>query len=251
MHPAGRCRNVNDLAASSASPTRHSARHSTRHSVLILAILLFFAAFSARAQSSSADASQPATAPPPQPASATGPQFEDAPYEPITNHQRFHWFFDETLGPAHLLAGAFTAGFGTARDVPPEYGGTWEGFGKRFAVREAGVSLSNATEAGLGSLWGEDPRYFRVPNETFGRRLRSVVTQTFLAKRRDGTFQLAYARYAGISESNFLSNAWRPKSEADTEHALYRIGWGFAGRMASNAYDEFWPDVKTRVFHRE
>jgi hypothetical protein len=215
----------------------------------MLAILVFFAAFPARAQSSSAGDSQPAT--PPEPASAIGPQFENAPYEPITDHQRFDWFLDETLGPAHLLAGAFTAGLGTARDTPPEYGGTWEGFGKRFAVREAGVSLSNATEAGLGSLWGEDPRYFRVPNETFGHRVRSVVTQTFLAKRGDGTFQFAYARYAGISGSNFLSNAWRPKSEADTEHALFRTGWGFAGRMASNAYDEFWPDVKQRVFHRE
>ena len=25
---------------------------------------------------------------------------------------------------------------------------------------------------------------------------------------------------------------------------------GFAGRMAANAFEEFWPDVKSHVFHK-
>jgi len=194
-------------------------------------------------------AAQSAQQDPAQPASPVAAQNQEAPYHPITGRQRIEWFVDQTFAPAHLGGGVFVAAFGTARDTPPEYRGTWAGFGKRFASREAGVALSNAMEAELGAMWGEDPRYFREPDESFGGRVKNVVWQTFFARRRDGSFQLAYARYAAITGNNFISNAWRPAREADTPHALYRTGWGFLGRMGSNAFDEFWPDVKRRVFH--
>lgn len=149
-----------------------------------------------------------------------------------------------------LVTGLFTAGIGTARDAPREYRGTWAGFGKRYGIRESGISVSNMMEAGMGALWGEDPRYFRVPGEPIGARIHNVIKQTFVARRGyDGHFGLAYARYMAFAGNNFLSNAWRADSEADTQHALSRTGWAFAGRMASNAYEEFWPDVKARLFH--
>jgi hypothetical protein len=171
-------------------------------------------------------------------------------YQPITKQQRLRWFVDATIGPQHVGLGLLSAGYGTALDDPHEYRGTWAGFGKRFAVREAGVSLGDAMEDSLGSLWGEDPRYFRVPEQTFGRRVESVIKETFFAKYRDGRFGPAYARYAGIAGNNFISNAWRPRSEAGTEEALSRTGLGFLTRMAGNAFVEFWPDVRRRILHR-
>ena len=72
---------------------------------------------------------------------------------------------------------------------------------------------------------------------------------TFLAQNRDGEIVPAYARYAGIAGSNFLSNTWRPDSEANTSHAVARIGLGFVGRMSSNLFEEFWPDFRDRLLH--
>ena len=54
---------------------------------------------------------------------------------------------------------------------------------------------------------------------------------------------------SAVTGSSFLSNTWRVKDEADTSHALERIGEGFSGRLASNAWEEFWPNVSSRVFH--
>jgi hypothetical protein len=105
-------------------------------------------------------------------------------------------------------------------------------------------------EAGIGALWGEDPRYFPVPEDSFGRRVKNVIKMTFFARHPDGNFEPAYARYIAISGNNFLSNTWRPDSEADVEHALIRTAEGFAGRMAGNAWDEFWPQAKSYIFHR-
>jgi hypothetical protein len=210
-----------------------------------LGALLFLAASVCAAQTG-----DPNPVTPQQPASPVGTQSEQAPYEPITGHERFQWTLDQTIGLQHIASGIVVAAFGTARDAPPEYRGTWAGFGKRFGYREASTTLSNAMEAGIGAIWGEDPRYFRNAELPFGHRVGNVIKQTFLARRRDGNFHLALARYTAITGSNFLTNTWRPNSEADTQHALSRTGFGFLGRFGSNAWDEFWPDAKQHILHR-
>jgi hypothetical protein len=177
-------------------------------------------------------------------------QAASEPYQAITARQRLRWVITETLWPEHLAGGVVTSGFGTALDHPREDGPHWGGFAERFGVRLTGVATSNVMEAGLGAAWGEDPRYFREPDEPFRARVMSVIKQTFTARRRDGSFAPAYARFAAISGSNFLSNTWRPDSEANNHDAVLRTLEGFAGRMSSNAWDEFWPDVKAHVFHR-
>jgi hypothetical protein len=177
-------------------------------------------------------------------------QREESPYQPITPRQRTRWFITNTLGPSHLAGGLFTSAFGTAVDRPKEYGPHWGGFADRFGMRLTGIVTGNAMEAGVGYLIHEDPRYFRVPERPFKSRVKNVIRLTFAARRDDGNFGPAYARYLAIPGNNFLSNTWRVSSEANAHDALWRTGEGFAGRMAANAFEEFWPDAKRYVFHR-
>jgi hypothetical protein len=157
---------------------------------------------------------------------------------------------DHTLGPLTLVGIGVDAGWGTLHDKPWEYGTHVEGFGKRYGIDLAGVATSNLMEASLGALWGEDPRYFRAEGEPTMKRVGHVFSMTFLAKNREGHYMPAYARYTAIAGSNFLSNTWRPDSEATTGEAMVRIGFGFGGRLARNMWEEFWPDVKSGIFHR-
>jgi len=174
---------------------------------------------------------------------------EDPNANPITGSGRIMWTISNTIGPATLVGDLFSAGLGTAYNQPHEYGTHWDGFGKRYGMAVASSATSNVMEAGLGSIWGEDPRYHRADGGSFGGRLGHVVKMTFLAQNRDGEIVPAYARYAGIVGSNFLSNTFRPDSEANTPHAVTRIGLGFVGRMTSNLVEEFWPDLRDRLFH--
>jgi hypothetical protein len=173
-----------------------------------------------------------------------------ATYEPITGKERLEWVLYETLGPADLMAGVIWAGIGTAENKPFEDGPHWGGFAERYGVRLTGFGTSNAMEAGLGALWGEDPRYVRHPEKGLGGRMTSVIVQTFMTRRRDGHFAPAYARFMAVPGSNFLSNTWRPDSEADAYHAGIRTIEGFGGVLGSNAWDEFWPSIKARLFHK-
>jgi len=175
----------------------------------------------------------------------------NSPYQPITGRERWKWFLQSTIGPQSLAAGVFSSGFGTASNSPKEYGGTWEGFGSRYGMRLTGVSTGNAMEAGIGALWGEDPRYFRAPGRPFGRRVQNIVKMTFVARRQNGNFASAYARYVATAGNNVLSNTWRVDSEADAQHAAVRTLLGFVGRMGSNAFQEFWPDVRRRILKKK
>jgi hypothetical protein len=178
------------------------------------------------------------------------PQTLEAPYRPITARENLRWFVTSTIGLQHRAGGIFLSGFGTALDRPKEYGPHWEGFADRYGMRMACSATGNAMEAGAGLILREDPRYFRVPNRPLKHRVGNVVRLTFVARGYGGSFGPAYARYMATVGNNFLSNTWRVHSEANAQHALLRTGGDFAGRMAANAFEEFWPDVKKRVFHQ-
>jgi hypothetical protein len=174
-----------------------------------------------------------------------------APYRMISAKERIRWAAMETFGPQSFFFGTLTAGIGTGRDRPVEYGPHWEGFAKRYGIRFTGVASSSTIEAGLGAIWGEDPRYVRNQNLPFKHRLGNVFLLSFAARNRQGKLVPAYARYIAIPGNNFLSNTWRVSSEANTSSALTRTAYGVLAEVSANAWSEFWPDVKRIVFRRQ
>jgi hypothetical protein len=171
-------------------------------------------------------------------------QDQVAPNTAITGTGRLQWVVRSSIGPVSLTGGLVSAAWGTLFDSPREYGPHWDGLGERYGMRLTGVIPGNAIEAGFGTLWGEDPRYPKAVGQPFRRRVGQVVKMTFLAQTAERGTMPAYARYMGTVGNNFLSNAWREPSEADAQHALERVALGFLGRMASNAFAEFWPSVQ-------
>jgi hypothetical protein len=171
-------------------------------------------------------------------------------YVPVTSWERLQWFGVKTFGVSNLGGGLPVAAWLTFLDRPHDAGPHWEGFGERYGVSVSTSAVSNTMEAGLGAIWGEDPRYLRVGTGVpFKARLGRVVKWTVLAPGRDGELRPAYARFIAISSSSFISNAWREPDDTNVEHSLRRIGFSLLGRMASDAFFEFWPDAKRKVFH--
>jgi hypothetical protein len=176
------------------------------------------------------------------------PQRLEETYYPITPGESLRWFLTSTIGPAHMAGVAFVSAGGTAVNRPVEYGTHWEGWANRFGMGIAGSATSNAMEAGVGLLLREVRATFVCRNKP-SVRVGNVARLTFLARNESGKSEPAYARYLGIVGSNFLSNTWRVPREANAQDALLRSSEAFAGRMAANAFSEFWPDVKNLLRH--
>jgi len=102
----------------------------------------------------------------------------------------------------------------------------------------------------MGVIWKEDPRYFPSQNRAFGARVKHVIATTFTAPGSGGHYRPAYARFAANAGNNFLSNLWRVESENKASDAAIRMIWGVTGRMGANAFAEFWPDVRKKIFKK-
>jgi hypothetical protein len=179
--------------------------------------------------------------------SADTPTQLNSNYEPITTEGRFVWFAKASFGPMSIFDGVIVGGYQTALKHPPEWGSGWDGFGDRFGLRMSDVALSNAIQGSLGAVWGEDPRYFRQGEGSFGSRIGHAVYGTFMDRYRGGEYRPAVARYAGIVGGNFINNYWHPAGETSLTDEEERVGLGFASKLGSNVFREFWPDVRNHV----
>lgn len=167
--------------------------------------------------------------------------------QPLTLRDRINWTISSTVGVPNLVGGLFISGISTANNNPSEWNTHWDGYWQRYGLRMTGSATSNVMEAGFGALWGEDPRYRPSGKREFRGRLWSIVEGTWMAHDRDGNEVPAYARYIAIPGSNAIANSWRPDSQRTFERTLERTGYGFLGRMTSNAFAEFLPEIKKLI----
>jgi hypothetical protein len=146
-----------------------------------------------------------------------------------------------------LGVGALNSAWMTANDWPKEWHQSVGGFCRRYADNQAAASLSNSIESGLGTLWGEDPRHSRSGRHGTWTRIRYAVKTVALAPRRDGHLAPAWGRLAGNVIANVIEHSWLPPSVATHGRTTLRVAEGLVGRLVSNVWDEFWPDLKQRL----
>lgn len=158
---------------------------------------------------------------------------------PIDGQERLKWLYVENLGLGSVLDDVAVGGVDTFFKTPKEYNTHWSGFGERIGVVTGNYGVKSVMEAGIGSIWGEDPRYVRTNGLSMKSRMAYVVKMTFLARDRSGNTMPAYSRYIAFPASSFLANAWEPTSQATANQAALRVALGFLSRMGENAWKEF------------
>jgi len=168
---------------------------------------------------------------------------------PINGIERINWIVNGMLGPRSLAVGVIASTWQTSWRIPDEWSRSAFGFRERYLEREADVAISNTIEAGLGALWGEDPRYIRAPRGSVRSRAAYAVKTVVLAPRTDGQRKPAWGRFAGNVFNNVIENAWLPPSMTTPGQTALRSANGLLGRLAGNLWDEFWPDIRTRLGH--
>jgi hypothetical protein len=160
---------------------------------------------------------------------------------PMTGADRVHWLVHQNLGPTALAENVLIGAEATLSNSPKEYGAHWDGFAKRVGITAANYGVKSTMEAGLGGMWGEDPRYIRTEGVRVSGRFGHIIKMTFFARNRAGNEVPAYARFLAIPGSNFLANTWMPDSQASLGDAVARTALGFLSRMGGNAFKEFRP----------
>jgi hypothetical protein len=190
----------------------------------------------------------------PSQAAAGQPSDEDreerATYSPLTSSERAAWVAGEIASPGALSRAAFTSAWMMKANSPKEWPRNAPGYGRRFGDAQAVTAISSSIEAGLGTFWSEDPRYFRSGRRERWARVRHAVVSVALAHRRDGHRAPAWGRFAGSVAGNVIENTWLPPSATTRSRTTARVATGFAGQLAANLWTEFWPDLRRRLPRR-
>jgi len=202
------------------------------------------------------------------------PQFgvtsrQDAP--PLTPHEKFHLFAKAAFDPATIGIVGVQAALSQGENEFPAYGQGAQGYGKRF-----GASLADEVSSGFWSnytypvLLKEDPRYFRLGEGSFGRRVLYSLKQEAVCHTDKGGRSFNFSNVLGAFTSGAISNLYYPGRsvvrvipatatspampvyendrgvELTVSRAAIALGYGTIGGL----FDEFWPDLNRKLFHR-
>ena len=168
---------------------------------------------------------------------------------PPTWKDRGHVFVAKLLGPQAILETVPGAAFDFARGFPRQWGRTPLGAAKRFGSQYGQFLVGETIELGVSALHQEDPRYFPMPGERFGKRLKHALVSTVIVRGAHGGNTLGVARLANVYGGWAVATLWNPP---DQRNVLGILGYGSLGmsiKAGSNVFREFWPDVKKRLKH--
>jgi hypothetical protein len=173
---------------------------------------------------------------------------KNRPLAPLTAKQREYLYLQDTLTtPATYLKRMFEAAVDQARGSPRQWGGGWEGYGKRFASREGQFVISNSIAEWGDAKLGYEVRYEQCRCSGFWLRARHAIARNFYTYNiTEEEKRPQWALYGGALGAGMLSAAWKPN------HAV--LGQGVSGVTGQaawgtllNLFIEFAPDINRKL----
>lgn len=152
-----------------------------------------------------------------QPATTTViPAKNIAAYVRLERKARVSDYLKSMFGLETLGKNIMTAGFSTAGNTPEEWGGQWEGFGKRFASNMGKGVIKSTTQFALEEAFKLDSRYVRSTKRDAASKIKNALTEPFIARTPSGKKVFGFPRVAGSMVSSVVAvKAWYPE----------RYGW--------------------------
>jgi hypothetical protein len=170
---------------------------------------------------------------------------------PLTPREKFHLFAKSAFDPIQFGIIGLQAGLSQATDEFPEYGQGAQGYGKRY-----GAALADEVSAGFWSnffypvLLKQDPRYFRLGEGRFAHRILYGIKQEFVAHSDNGGQVFNFSNVMGAFTAGGISNAYYPSSDRGFGLTVSRSSIALGYGMAGGLFDEFYPDIHDKLFHK-
>jgi hypothetical protein len=173
-------------------------------------------------------------------------------YQPLTGRDRWHLYWRQNFfSPGAYVGPVFTAlVLDQATNSPSEWGGGWAGFGRRLGSRTAMAITQGTIQAGLATVLDEDVRYIASGDTGFGRRILHAVKFSFLTFNSQGHTRLNIANLSSIYATTAISTTWVPISGNKGKYVLTNGSSQIALTIPINIVQEFWPEIRTKIFRR-
>lgn len=171
-------------------------------------------------------------------------------YHPPTAQKRWHDFANDTFFPFALLTTAASAGIEHLTNTAPEWGQGAKGYGIRFGDVFGRSLVSNTIEYSAGAVLHEDLGYYKCECTGLWRRTGHALLSTFTARRPSGKRTFAISRVMGNYGGAMISQFWYPHRYTPLGDGVRLGNWGFGYTFGIDLANEFWPDVRRKVFKK-
>ncbi len=160
----------------------------------------------------------------------------------------FH--LQKVVNPEFAPLIAARAGVLQWHDSPHEWGQGAGAYGKRAASAAGGTAIRNTFALALDSTLREDPRYRRIGEGGVFARVAHAIRETFLTRTDSGRVRFATWRFGSAIGAAFLTNVWYPDRVNTVSSGLEDAATSIGGDVLVNVGNEFWPDLRRKLFRR-
>ena len=170
---------------------------------------------------------------------STREKFVLASRDSVTDYSSYTW--------AGILAGQ-----AMLLNSDPELGHGIAGYGRYYWRNFVdGVSGTFFTEAIVPAITHEDPRYYTMENGGFVRRMGYAISRAFVTKTDSGGTEFNWSEVAGNGLEAALSNAYYPSEERGFSQTARNWGTQMESAVLNHIFQEFWPDIRRKVFRQK
>jgi hypothetical protein len=173
-------------------------------------------------------------------------------YTPLTLDERWKLYLKMTYGSAgpYLSPVVNSLALDQANGTPRQWGGGWPGFGRRLASRAGNAVLQGTFQAPLAAILHEDVRYIPTSQHSFQRRALHAILYSFLTYNNQGHPTLNIANITAFYASTAVTTVWVPGIGNAAKYTFSNASEQIALSFPLNVVQEFWPEIRRRVFFR-
>ena len=172
---------------------------------------------------------------------------------PLSTHDKFVLAaHDSILDYSSYTWAAILAGQAMALNSDPELGHGIAGYGRYYwRTFVDGVSGTFFTEAIVPALTHEDPRYYTLGKGGFFRRTGYAISRSFVGKTDSGETRFSWSEVGGNGLEAALANLYYPPQERGVSQTARNWGTQMESAVLNHFFQEFWPDIRKKVFRQK
>lgn len=170
----------------------------------------------------------------------------------LTRAQKMRLAFRSSVDPVTFGVALLAGGY---HEISDNTGYSWgaKGYGERAGAAYLDTFSSNMIGNGiLPALLHQDPRYFRLGHGSKTHRLLYAAATAVVCKHDNtGKWEPNYSNIAGNIASGALSNVYYSGKDSGAgltiENGMIVTAEGAFGAI----FQEFWPDISRKLFHKD
>jgi hypothetical protein len=169
---------------------------------------------------------------------------------PLSTREKFSLAaHDSLLDYSSFTWTGILAGQAMLLNSDPELGGGAAGYGRYYwRTFTDGVSGTFFTEAIVPAITHEDPRYYTMGKGGFFHRTGYALSRSFVTRTDSGGTSFNWSEVAGNGMEAALANLYYPPQERGLNQTARNWGTQMESAVLNHVFQEFWPDIRRKVF---